>query len=39
VYGKLAELYARVGRSFDAARARTQYEKALQSDAAGSPVR
>jgi len=39
VYKTLAALYARVGRAFDAARARTLYEKAQQSNAARSPER
>lgn len=40
VYGRLADLYAKVGRAPDAARARALYEKALQGDrASGSPAR
>jgi tetratricopeptide (TPR) repeat protein len=35
VYGRLADLYAKVGRAPDAARARALYEKALQADPAG----
>ena len=34
VYSRLADLYAKVGRTLDAARARALYEKALQSDPA-----
>ena len=39
VYGQLATLYARVGRSPDAARAKAMYEKAMQDSRAGSPAR
>lgn len=36
VYRRLADLYTRVGRASDAARARAMYEKARQSDQSGS---
>jgi len=36
VYSRLADLYARVGRAADAARARAMYEKARQSGQSGS---
>ena len=38
LYGRLADLYAKVGRALDAARARAMYEKAVQSspDAGGA---
>jgi tetratricopeptide (TPR) repeat protein len=40
VYSRLADLYAKVGRVLDAARARALYEKAMQVDPAGrSPAR
>jgi hypothetical protein len=34
VYGRLADLYAKVGRALDAARARALYEQALPLDPA-----
>lgn len=39
VYGRLADLYAKVGRALDAARARAMYEKALQRTPAAGGAR
>jgi predicted Zn-dependent protease len=40
IYGHLAELYARVGRGLDAARARAMHEQALRDGrTSGSPAR